>query len=55
MAIEHRRDERVHLVLLADVAHERLDAPGLGSGGGLLERLRTPPADHHLRAEGRQL
>ena len=55
VALEHAVHERLHLVLLADVAGLRLHAPALRRGGGLLERLQPPPADHHLRAERRQL
>ncbi len=55
MALEHTAHERLHLVLLADVAGLRLHAPALRRGGGLLERLEPPPADNHLGAERREL
>ena len=52
---KHAVHERLDLVLLADVARARLDAAVLRRGGGLLEWLEPPAADHHLRAQRRQL
>ena len=55
VTLEHGVDERVHLVLLADVARMRLDLALVRAGGRLGERLLAPPADHDARAERRQL
>ena len=55
VALEHGVDERLDLVLLADVAGARLDAAAVGLRGGLVERLLAPAADDHLGAERRQL
>ena len=55
MALQHAVDERLDLVLLADVAGARLHAPVLGGRGRLVERLLAPPADHHLGAERGEL
>ena len=55
VALEHRVHERLDLVLLADVAGVCLDAPAVGLRRGLLQRLLAPAADHHSRAERRQL
>ena len=55
MTLEHAVDERVDLVLLADVADARLNAPAVGPRRGLLERVAAAPAHHHARAQGGQL
>ena len=55
MAVEHGVDQRLDLVLLADVTGARLDAATVGLRGGLLERFGAPPADDHLGPERRQL
>jgi hypothetical protein len=55
VALQNGLDERIHLVLLADVACARLDAPALGCASGLLERLLPPSAHHDPRTERGQL
>ena len=55
VALERAVDERVDLVLLADVADDALDAAGRGERRRLLQRLDPAPADDDRRAEAREL
>ena len=55
MALEDAVHERLDLLLLADVARARLDPAVLPRGGGLLERVEPPAADHDSRAQRSEL
>src|SRR5439155_11995139 len=55
VAGEHAVDERVHLLLLADVADRRLAAAAFGQRSGLAHGLLAAAAHDHLRAAGGEL
>jgi hypothetical protein len=52
---EHPVHERLHLVLLADVAGVRVHPAVLGECHGLVERLPAAAAHDHPRAERGEL
>ena len=55
MALERACDQRVDLLLLADVADDALDASRRGQRRGRLQRLDPAPADDDRRAEAGEL
>src|SRR6185437_4578694 len=55
MTLEYAVDERLDLILLADVAGDRLATAFRTQRNGVLERLEPPAADDHMRTKRSEL